>query len=1522
MTTQVTKVFKLGGTVGVDCDFNTDAARRAYITGLTCVASDINVKMVCYSNVTLGTNEGPSTYDATRLVTYVPAAGMGVNDLNRTTLDIGATGIALNVPRATGVSCNTLGIAWFGFRVLITGTGTNAAMLCNQDFAYNRIYDTSTGASTTEGVIKMSGGRVYRNLGVMEGVSGKVLFYDGGYTIPYFSNTWVGRGVALNAATPIKAEYAAGSTVINDAFIGCGSSLLIPGNNLVATNCYSNTTPTVGRTTGITVVTAAGGLVVNEASNYFPSATGGLIGTATAAADTTLDILGNNSGSDPDVGAVERDPVAALAVPDATITSIVQSGRRVTVTATFTSTATSGQITLVPSGTPNGAVSVNMAATINGSTATAVFDLVHPGNYSNASVIMSNQSGPGTSSGGNTFTVAAPAVPTVMILTQTKSRRSVTITGTYTGISPYEPISGTAAITAAGTPNGAVSKTGITVTLNSDGTFSATILSLNYGDYASTAIAITNYSGTGTATGAAVQLISPALPIGSVLTDISFQNETGSAQTNVPVTFGQVFKEGDFPVSGAYVSLRAPDDSIVLCQLDIKSQHSDASVRHAILSAILPTLAANSTVTYQILRAASGPAGAAAVPSDFSGLTGVVLLTDTGTDISGPTSPVSYTADAAAQLAAGTYETWLSGPICSEWILSVPLKTAGNAEHPDLRARFSIRAYKGQAKARIDYIVENNWAKVKAVASGVTPWENVSISDKVYRFSLKAGTTTVLTRAVKGKITTKLSGANGTFDQVATPLANNSTSYTATITVDGVAKAIAITGSAAQTYGALKTLINTQLGGAATCVSDSTNLGLLFESTTTGASSSVVITYGTLFPALGHITPFRPIYGDEVVHYARTRWKKSAWWGTAPSVHIAHNKTYLIASGAVPNYKASLTGSSTTIASKAAELALNEDIGQNGITKAYMGDVGYAPGIGILPEWAALYLVNQGSVAKNTMLKQADLGGSWPFHFRDSVTDRPISFADWPYATISPNAGDSTNPGTSLQEKLPDNVPATTLPANPNLPDCAHHPDFFFLPYMVTGDYYYMEGLLFYQRFIAIQNNPHATWRDGRKGLWFKEQSRGIAWALRTTMHAQYIVPTTHPLKSDIEYQSAANLTWFTTNYLSGTGFANALGVINHLPYAGLAYTGYGGVANTALAPWQDNFITAASGRAVELGYSEFLPLLTYKSKFPVGLLTSGTAFCWQLAGAYNVTVTNTAYGTLFNTFGEVYQASFSAGVLAAQCGSQAMTTAMTYLEGSRQTLNSMSGYPDLILGYPSNLQPAVAYSATYDVQGGDDAWTVFEGRSLKPDYNTAPQFAIEPRATVVDVVPDPDVTAPTLTGVLTESLVTTTSFTVTCPAATDAVGVAGYEYSIDGSGYAANSSGTSHSFTGKTPGTGYSISMRAFDAAGNRSAALTKTVTTVPITSVTLSLVSNAGASVGALTGLKWAWFDQATPDLFGAPTDKGAVELTNSSGLLSIDLPNSTKTTGQVGWLIVTNSDGTTGMVHKAFSGPVAVN
>lgn len=80
------------------------------------------------------------------------------------------------------------------------------------------------------------------------------------------------------------------------------------------------------------------------------------------------------------------------------------------------------------------------------------------------------------------------------------------------------------------------------------------------------------------------------------------------------------------------------------------------------------------------------------------------------------------------------------------------------------------------------------------------------------------------------------------------------------------------------------------------------------------------------------------------------------------------------------------------------------------------------------------------------------------------------------------------------------------------------------------------------------------------------------------------------------------------------------------------------------------------------------------------------------------------------------------------------------------------------------------------------------------------------------------DTTLPTQTGVVTPSAITSSSATIGWTAGADNVGVVGYEYSVNGGAYTAAGAVLSVGLTGLPASTLHNISVRCFDAAGNRS--------------------------------------------------------------------------------------------------------
>lgn len=447
-------------------------------------------------------------------------------------------------------------------------------------------------------------------------------------------------------------------------------------------------------------------------------------------------------------------------------------------------------------------------------------------------------------------------------------------------------------------------------------------------------------------------------------------------------------------------------------------------------------------------------------------------------------------------------------------------------------------------------------------------------------------------------------------------------------------------------------------------------------------------------------------------HLHHARWRKVFWWGAQPQVHVKHNTAYLINSRAVPNYDQSVVPTEANLAALASQWTAARSAPMAvGLAAPYMPTTGGRNDIGLMPGWAATYLLTQDKRAKMVTLGTADLAGSFSIHYRDKNTDRPVSIADYPYMTILGKATDTVNPVTKKPEAFP-LCATTTACTTPNTADTSHQAAFAYFPYVVTGDYYYLEELHFWAHYNAFHGNPY--YREFSKGLVKSDQVRAQAWTLRTVAEAAYITPDGDPHKAQFKNVLDHNLAWFNTTYANNTS-ANALGVIIN-GYA-LAYNG-----GLGLAPWQDDFFTSSLGHIVELGFENAKPMLMFKSKFPIARMTAPGA-CWIKGAIYSMNVRSSSTSTtLYPSMKEAYIASHTEAFNQLACNSLEMATALQLKVGE------MTGYSTSETGFPSNMQPALAYSADVGGLAGANAWGVFAARTVKPDYRRSPQFAIVPR--------------------------------------------------------------------------------------------------------------------------------------------------------------------------------------------------
>jgi len=661
-----------------------------------------------------------------------------------------------------------------------------------------------------------------------------------------------------------------------------------------------------------------------------------------------------------------------------------------------------------------------------------------------------------------------------------------------------------------------------------------------------------------------------SLPIGSVVTDVTLESLSASNQSNVPFTFGQVFKVGDVlpseSITGRINGVEQP------LQYEVKATHNDGSVRHAIISGVLPSLAAKAAPVMQLVKSASNSSA-------------TLASTPTTASISATVAGVKYNATVDNTLIAN--KVWLSGNVVQEKHFNLPLTKADGTAHPHLFARFALRDY--GINVRVDISLENNWAYV----------------DSPENFK---------------------------------------------------------------------------------------------------ANVEIIVGSKTVFSAA------------DFVLYHHTRYRRIFWLNAPSNINVKLNIQYLMASKAVPNYNTDFPPNEDLLKSLAAKVAaVATDKMDVGLATAYMPTTGAHEDIGILPLWQAAYVLSMDSRARDASLVTGNCAGSYPIHYRDANTDRPVSLANYPSMTILGRFSDTWNQALNRMEAFPAcaiNGDCTT----PYTPDTAHQPSLAYLPYLVTGDYYYLEEMQFWAMYDAFVSNPN--YREKGKGLVIWDQLRGQAWSLRTLAQAAYITPDADELKKEILYVLSSNLEWYNKEY-SNNPNANSLGV---------PIQGYSMHNNTQVAPWMHDFFTSAVGYAYGLGFSDAKPLLDWASKFTVGRMTA-EGVCWITGAIYDLTVRDSADSPLYSTFSECYTRTLGKDFMTLPCASPEMAKqwGKAALYGGDIKPGDMANISSGTAGYPANMQPALAYAVNSGIPESGEAWKLFESRTVKPDYRFAPTFSIVP---------------------------------------------------------------------------------------------------------------------------------------------------------------------------------------------------
>ena len=277
--------------------------------------------------------------------------------------------------------------------------------------------------------------------------------------------------------------------------------------------------------------------------------------------------------------------------------------------------------------------------------------------------------------------------------------------------------------------------------------------------------------------------------------------------------------------------------------------------------------------------------------------------------------------------------------------------------------------------------------------------------------------------------------------------------------------------------------------------------------------------------------------------WAGTRWHKTFWSGSTPGVvKIDYNLAYMVSTKALPNYDLTKVVSSAGINQTLSQWATSDkgamfgnwvsgSGNQNGFWLKYQPTAGESTNWGVFTTWQTRYLYTfhttaDGNDLYNVMLANADAAGAMPYHYREGSSSGPAfcslsqtcvtdglnaqpSFGRVESRDANP-LGIKPNPGATSPT-----IRAALSSAGLWTIDLAHQPSIAYLPYLITGDWYWLDEINFLSSWTILQLTPGTTLVHQSHNDWayIAGEIRGDAWALLHLAQAAFINPDNTPEK-------------------------------------------------------------------------------------------------------------------------------------------------------------------------------------------------------------------------------------------------------------------------------------------------------------------------------------------------------------------------------------------------------------------------
>ena len=361
------------------------------------------------------------------------------------------------------------------------------------------------------------------------------------------------------------------------------------------------------------------------------------------------------------------------------------------------------------------------------------------------------------------------------------------------------------------------------------------------------------------------------------------------------------------------------------------------------------------------------------------------------------------------------------------------------------------------------------------------------------------------------------------------------------------------------------------------------------------------------------------VYEKKAVDHRRlSRWRKVFWWGEPRAdLAVIHDLPYMTATGALPNYDRSIQVPEVTLQRLASDWAASKEtdlMGSGSLTK-YMPTTGGRPEIGPYPAWTVQYLLSMDPRAKKVVLGNGDLAGSWPIHVRNSKTGRIMTLDERPKFWLDERGQDK--PIWQPDRKPPPKGQDPGAKAYVLSPDVAHVGSFAYVPYLVTGDFYYLEEACFWANYCLISqwNAP----RQDARGI-MSDQVRGNAWGLRNIGDAASLVPDGEPEAKYFEAKLHNNMADMTAR-MYGPPEYNRMGFWHPRDVNDARIQNPANPKWMLMVWWEHDYLIWSLHHLCELGYAEAARPRDFLLRWRVGSFVNPAEFDPRFSAPYRIVI-------------------------------------------------------------------------------------------------------------------------------------------------------------------------------------------------------------------------------------------------------------------------------------------------------------